>query len=103
MYHCHVQFYLLTHQEKDFNAIRAMPPLDAFTHDFFVSGSVQSQRLELADVILADLRGQEAEEVLAALSAGAGKDAQLILLRNMARRRLWGTPWSGPGTSGACP
>ena len=80
MYHCHVQFYLLTHQEKDFNAIRAMPPLDAFTHDFFVSGSVQSQRLELADVILADLRGQEAEEVLAALSAGAGKDAQLILL-----------------------
>lgn len=80
MYHCHVQFYLLTHQEEDFDAIRAMPPLEAFTHDFFVSGSIQSERLERADVILADLRGQEARAALAALTAGMGEKAQLILL-----------------------
>ena len=52
MYHCHVQFYLLTRREEDFNSIRAMPPLKAFTHDFFVSGSLQSQPLGQADVIL---------------------------------------------------
>ena len=80
MYHCHVQFYLLTRREEDFNSIRAMPPLKAFTHDFFVSGSLQSQPLGQADVILADLREREAEETLAALAAGMREGAQLILL-----------------------
>ena len=80
MYHSHVQFYLLTHQEEDFDTIRALPPLEAFTHDFFVSGGIQSERLGRADVILADLRGREAEGALAALTAGMGENAQLILL-----------------------
>ena len=84
MYHCHVQFYLLTSREEAFRAIRALPPLEAFTHDFVVSDSLQRGPLAQADVILADLRERDAAETLAALCAGMRTDAQLILLAEQA-------------------
>lgn len=80
MYHCHVQFYLLTRQEEDFKAIKSMSPLESFSHDFFISDSVQNEFLRQADVVLADLRGQEPEETVTALVGGMREGAELILL-----------------------
>ena len=80
MYHCHVQFYLLTHREEELQAISTIPPLEAFTHDFSVSRDLQPDLLDRADVILADLRDRDGTGTLAALTAGMRADAQLILL-----------------------
>lgn len=80
MYCCHVQFYLLTHCSREFDQLRAIAPLEGFTHSFTVSETIEPEALARADVILADLRGMAGKEILAALARGKGEGAELILL-----------------------
>ena len=78
MYHCHVQFYLLGRDRALFDAVRAMPPLERFSHTFSESGSFDADLCAGADVIVADLRGTEVAAVLDALLAAKREGAELI-------------------------
>ena len=62
MYHCHMRLYFLGREERLFELFREMPPLTAFTHEFFESQELDPSLAAKADVIWADLRGMEAAE-----------------------------------------
>ena len=78
MYHCHVRFYLLGRDRALFDAVRAMPPLERFSHAFSESGTLDAALCAEADVIIADLRGADAAAVLDALPAAMREGAELI-------------------------
>ena len=78
MYHCHIRFYLVGRDRALFDAVRAMPPLEHFSHSFTESGSPDAALCNQADVIIADLRGTQAADVLDALLAAKRKDAELL-------------------------
>ncbi|MBP3520889.1 MAG: response regulator [Oscillospiraceae bacterium] len=80
MYHCHVCLYLISGRPEEFRAVRALPPLERFTHTFLESGEMRPELLEKADVILFDLRGQSMPGSLSALLAGKKEAAQVLLL-----------------------
>lgn len=67
MYQCHLYFNLIGHQNKSFEIIKKMPPLEHFTHDFYESDMPDQDMIQKADVILADLKGADAPGVLKAL------------------------------------
>lgn len=67
MYQCHLYFYLIGHQNKSFEIIKKMPPVEHFTHDFFESDMPDQALLQKADVILADLKDTDAPSVLETL------------------------------------
>ena len=79
MYHCHIQFYLLGRDRALFDAVRAMPPLERFSHTFTGSGSFDAALCAEADVIIADLRGTDAAAVLDSVLTNRRKEAELIL------------------------
>ena len=64
MYHCHVRFYLIGSQSNLWDIIKAMPPLEHFSHEFQVSSKPDSDLAAKADVILADLQGTDAKETV---------------------------------------
>ena len=78
MYHCHVQFYLLGRDKALFDTIRAMPPLEHFSHAFSESAQPDAALCAAADVILADLRGTDAA-ALDALLAARREGAELLI------------------------
>ena len=80
MYHCRIQFYLLGEEPGVFAPIKAISPLDGFTHDFMESGGPDSGLCARADVILADLRDREAVDTVRLLEAGKKAGAELIVL-----------------------
>ena len=80
MYHCHVQFYLLGRDRALFDAIRAMPPLEHFTHAFFESEEPDAALCGRADVVVADVRGTDAFAVLNKVLTAGRKDGELILV-----------------------
>ena len=57
-----------------------MPALERFSHTFLESGALWEKLLTQADVILADLRGQDVTALLAALLNGKKEQSELILL-----------------------
>ena len=79
MYHCRIRFYLLGRDKALLDMIRAMPPLERFSHDFTGSGPLDAALCSRADVIIADLRGMDAAAVLDALLATKREGAELIL------------------------
>ena len=80
MYHCHIQFFLIGEQPQLFEPFKAMPPMEQFTYGFSQSSQPESTLTVRADVILADLRGTDPEQMLAAVNAHRREDAQLIVL-----------------------
>lgn len=80
MYHCKVCFYLIGESDHLFKNLKEMPPLPHFTHEFTESAKPEEARVEQADVIVIDLSGMDAEQILNVLSAHKKKEAELILL-----------------------
>ena len=80
MYHCHIRFYLVGCGPEILEILRQIPPLEAFTHAFAEGSRPQAEETSRADVIIARLRGPQAQEDLAALRAGKRPEAELILL-----------------------
>ena len=75
MYHCHIQFYLVGQGRGIFDRVRAVPPLDCFSHSFCVALEADPDLAAKADVILADLRGMDAPAAVRALLSGSRKEA----------------------------
>ena len=80
MYHCHLHFYCLGRRQELFDAVRAVPPLEHFTHSFFQSDAPDAALAGQAEVILADLRELDGPEAVSLLAAGKRERAALILL-----------------------
>ena len=80
MYHCHVLFYLVGLELGLFDPIREMPPLGHFSHAFTCSSQPDAALARQADVILADLRGMDAQSAAEALLSEMREDAQLIAI-----------------------
>ncbi|MDE7323029.1 MAG: response regulator [Lachnospiraceae bacterium] len=80
MYHCHIRFLLLGSQNKMFEQIKAIAPLEHFAHDFLENANVDDTMVSSADVILACLSGMDAAAAIPMLIAGKKPEAQLIVL-----------------------
>ncbi len=80
MYHCHMRVYCISRDQALFKALKEMPPMEAFTHEFFWSEDVQAELAAQADAVFADLRGMDAVQAAGALAAGKGPETELILL-----------------------
>nr|WP_326125669.1 response regulator [uncultured Oscillibacter sp.] len=80
MYHCHLHFYCLGRRQELFDAVRAVPPLEHFTHSFSQSDAPDAALAGQAEVILADLRELDGPEAVSLLAAGKRERAALILL-----------------------
>ncbi len=90
MYHCRIQFYLTGHKNSVFEIIKAMPPLEHFTHEFIESEGPREDMVANADVILADVQNVDIRENLQMLISGRKKGAELILLASGSRIHLLG-------------
>ncbi|MDE6626501.1 MAG: response regulator [Lachnospiraceae bacterium] len=80
MYRCHVRVYLVGHLHRVFEIIKEMPPFKNFTHEFLQSDEPEEALAARADVILADLQGQNEKEALQILTSAKNREAELILL-----------------------
>ena len=80
MYQCHLHLYMTGHQNKLFEVIKEMDPLEHFTHEFSESDVLDSTLAADADAIFADLRGTNVKETLDALFAAKKEKSDLILL-----------------------
>ena len=80
MYRCHLHIYLTGYQTGIFEVIKETAPLEHNTHEFLESGGPDGNLAAGADVILADLRGTDAEKTLNMLLDAKKKEAELILI-----------------------
>lgn len=80
MYRCHIHFYLAGRSCRTFEIIKEMSPLVSFAHEFLESDRPEEELAARADVIVADLQGTDAKEVLQALVSARREDAEIILL-----------------------
>jgi len=79
LYHCHIRFYFVGHSQDALWTLRGLPPPEHFTFSFDQSDTPQPDLAGEADVILADLEGQE-PGALAALGFYMGPRAELIVI-----------------------
>jgi len=79
MYHCHLNVYCLGRQDL-FEPLKAVPPLEAFTHEFAFSDSPDPILADQADVLLADLRDLDGPETVRLLDAHRKAGSQLVVL-----------------------
>ena len=80
MYHCRIRFYLTGSRPKLWDAVREIPPQDNFTHEFTVSEAPEAAQAARADVIVADLCGQDVSAVMEVLTAARRPEARLLLI-----------------------
>ena len=78
MYHCQIRFYLLGRDRALTDAVRAMPPLERFSHVFSGSAEFDVALCADADVIIADLREADASNLLDAVLAAKREGAELL-------------------------
>lgn len=90
MYHCHIHFCLIGQQNRVFEIIKEMSPLDHFTHTFLETDQVDDASVAAADVILANIQNMDAEEVLQALNANKKSDTELIVMADKNQVSLFG-------------
>lgn len=82
MYHCHIQFYLAGNFCKVYEILKALPPLERFTHEFVEGKEPDEALAEKADVIFVNLTGTASRgmETLGRLLAAQKQDAEVIVL-----------------------
>lgn len=80
MYHCHLDFYCVGRHPDIYDVIREMPPLEAFTHSFILTNELAPHLAERADVVLADIRDTDGEELLRTMLFSKRENPELILL-----------------------
>ena len=80
MYHCHVRFLYIGKEPELFTQFKEMPPLEAFTHEFWESEKPEGDSAAKADVIFVNLRDMDALETVRALSSLKKAEAELIVL-----------------------
>ena len=83
MYRCHILFYLAGEMCRAFEQIKALTPLEFFTHEFLESAAPEVELSSGADVIFANTGGLKAGQAagfLNALISERKKGSQLILL-----------------------
>ena len=90
MYHCHTHFYFVGRHGRIYEIMEGMPPLEHFTHEFVQSDRPEKELMARADVILADLQGLDAEDILDTLTGGKREKAELILIADSDQIRLLG-------------
>ena len=61
MYHCHLRIYLIGCQPGTIEVIKAVPPLEQFSHTFSESARPDGALADQADLILADVRALDPE------------------------------------------
>ncbi len=88
MYNCCLHIYLAGHPCRAFEVIKEMPSLEYFTHVFSESAMPDEAMASEADVIVADLTGQDTKKALQALLSAAGADTQAILLADKEQAQL---------------
>ena len=88
MYHCQICFYMITEQNELFTTLKRLPSLAHFTHEYLQSASMDMAMTSRADVILADVRQVNVEEMLAFLLSHKRKEAELILLADKEQTAL---------------
>lgn len=80
MYHCHMHLYLAGCQRKTIETLKAMKPLERFTHIFTESDGLDEALAAKADVILLDLHDMNAKEAVRAMIRAKRDEAELIVL-----------------------
>lgn len=80
MYHCNTCFYLITGQDSLLEKLEEISPLPHFTHEFVKSVGPEQDLLEKADVVIANLCGDDVTEILHFLRLHKKKNGELILL-----------------------
>lgn len=85
MYHCYVRLYFVGSQRWIPERLNEISPLEYFTHEFIASDTVEQSLTEQADVIIADLCGQDAAETVRTLAGWKNPRAELILLADKAQ------------------
>ena len=80
MYHCHIRFYLIGHQNSNFEIIRQMSPFAHFTHTFSESDKPEKALTAEADVIFAYLHNMHIQETLQTLLSCKSETTEVILL-----------------------
>lgn len=88
MYHCQICFYMITKQNELFSVLEQMPVFLHFSHEYLRSTEADEELTGRADVILADMRQMNAEEMLVFLLSHKRKDAELILLADKEQATL---------------
>ena len=80
MYHAHINLYCIGCPQDMLETLRAIPPLDNFTHTFADSARPVAELAARADVIFAQVDGAQAAQVVRALPDRRRSGMQLILL-----------------------
>lgn len=82
MYHCQINFFLSGPQCRTFEIIKQMPPLEHFIHHYLESNEQQEEPglAAKADVVLANLDGQDEVATVQALLLAKRRETKLILL-----------------------
>lgn len=78
MYHCLVRFYFIGQQRGLFDILKHMPALEAFSHEFVESDTIQNNLLKNAEVIIADLRGRDAAQTVREITQNKKEESELI-------------------------
>ena len=99
MYHCHLRIYLIGCQPGTIEVIKAVPPLEQFSHTFSESARPDGALADQADLILADVRALDPADAEAVLALGGGASCW----RTGSRSRPLRTDWTASGTSGRRP
>ncbi len=88
MYHCHIHFYFTGCRRHIFDVIKQMPVPELFSYDFSESDEPEKELISDADMILANLQGMDAGNILQMLVLEKKKNAGLILLADQGQLRF---------------
>lgn len=106
MYHCHVRFYLAGECHEIFEKIKKMPPLEAFTHEFYESKTLEPDNISSADVIIAHIGSNcDTAEIFGLLKKHRKENSELIVIAESSKlpeipeymqdiNELWNAPMS---------
>ena len=80
MYHCNVCFYFIGDKNDLLEVMKNEEPLEHFTHEFITGAEPEERFIKKADVIFADLQGNDADAILRILLYYKTEKSQMILL-----------------------
>lgn len=80
MYHCQIQFYLSGVQCRAFDIIKEMAPYEHYSHRFVWGQEPDPAAAAAADVIVANMEGQDAKEAMCTLLPEKRTDTELLVI-----------------------